>query len=65
VVAHVHGAKFVRAEHEGNRAVAVSTLPSRAELEYIGAQLGLRVTEDDESAASAGENFYLLVLRKI
>lgn len=63
-MAHVHGAAFVRAEHAGNKAVAVSTLPSRGELEAMAARLGMVLNEDEESAATAGEQFYLSVLRR-
>lgn len=65
MIAHVHGAEFVRAEHKGNRAVAVSTLPGRAELQAMAAELGMVAQEDEESAATGGERFYLSVLLRL
>jgi hypothetical protein len=42
--------------------VAVSTLPTRAELEAVAARLGMRVEEDARAAESGGEDFYLYTL---
>ncbi|KAJ1617457.1 S-adenosyl-L-methionine-dependent methyltransferase, partial [Pavlovales sp. CCMP2436] len=65
VIAHVHGASFVRQENSGNRAVAVSTLPTRKELEAAATRLGMIVEEDALSAETGGEDFYLFSLIRL
>ena len=69
VVSHAQGAKFVADEHDGNRAVARSLLPSPERLNEIADALRMEVltaeecVPDNSAHTLEGDDFYLVALR--